>query len=35
VDTFDKDGQRVDQDSCWGYVGYEWAKQSRDEAMNN
>jgi hypothetical protein len=35
VDTFDKDGERINEDACWGCVGYEWAKQSRDEAMNN
>ena len=27
VDVFDAQGDKINQDSCWGYIGREWAEQ--------
>lgn len=34
VGVYDKvDGAQVDEDSCWGYIGDEWAEEALKEAM--
>lgn len=33
VDVFNKDGDKVSDDACWGYVGREWAEQSRNDEL--
>ncbi len=35
IDTFDKEGNKISDDACWGYIGSEYAEQERDSQIES
>ncbi len=35
VETFDKEGERTDEEACWGFIGHEYAEQEMKDGVES